>query len=190
MDRSFLKRLPFWTVKAFPLIMSTLFSLVQGGEAMALQLTSIAFSAGGHIPQEFTCDGADHSPPLAWSGAPESTAAFALIMDDPDAPAGTWVHWVIYNIPKTNQQLAGGQEKIDRLGTGAMQGAAWGVQDFSRVGYHGPCPPPGKAHRYVFKLFALDTVLNLAPKATKNQLLQAMQGHVLAETSLTGLYGR
>ena len=190
MDRSFSIRLPFWTVKAFLLIMSTLFFLVQGGEAMALQLTSTAFSAGGNIPKEFTCDGADHSPPLAWSGAPDGTAAFALIMDDPDAPPGTWVHWVIYNIPKTNTGLEAGQDKTERLGSGAMQGAVWGVQDFSRVGYHGPCPPPGKAHRYVFKLFALDTALTLAPKATKDQLLQSIKGHTLAETSLTGLYGR
>lgn len=157
---------------------------------MALQLTSTAFSANETIPKEFTCDGVDDSPPLSWQGAPEKTVAFALIMDDPDAPPGTWVHWVIYDIPKSASQLERAVPKTEKLNSGAQQGLVWGVEEFSRVGYHGPCPPPGKAHRYIFKLYALDAPLKLSPKATKAALLKAMKGHILAETSLTGLYGR
>jgi hypothetical protein len=113
-----------------------------------------------------------------------------MIMDDPDAPPGTWVHWILFNIPGDSHALNRGVEKQEGLGNGALHGLVWGVNDFSRVGYYGPCPPPGKPHRYFFKLYALDAVLKLSAKATKAQVEQAMRGHVLGETSLVGLYGR
>jgi hypothetical protein len=161
-----------------------------GGNAMALTLTSSAFTANNAIPKEFTCDGVDDSPPLAWEGAPQGTKSFAMIMDDPDAPPGTWIHWILFNIPGDSHSLNRGVEKKESLGNGARHGMVWGVNDFSRVGYHGPCPPPGKPHRYFFKLYALDAVLDLSAKATKAQVEKAMKGHVLGETSLVGLYGR
>lgn len=157
---------------------------------MALTLSSSAFSANQPIPKPFTCDGEDKTPALSWEGAPEGTKGFALIMDDPDAPPGTWVHWVVYDIPATESQLPEGLPKGDSLPNGAKQGLVWGVNDFSKVGYHGPCPPPGNPHRYYFKLYALDQELKLPPRATKFDLEKAMKGHVLGETSLMGTYGR
>ena len=157
---------------------------------MKFILTSSAFPANATIPKEFTADGSDDSPPLSWQGAPTGTKNFALIMDDPDAPPGTWVHWVLFNIPGETQSLSRGIEKKERLGNGATHGIVWGVQDFSRVGYFGPAPPPGKPHRYFFKLYALDKALNIPAKSTKAQVEQAMKGHVLGETSLVGIYGR
>jgi Raf kinase inhibitor-like YbhB/YbcL family protein len=161
-----------------------------GGSAMALTLSSSAFQANTTIPKEFTCDGVDDSPPLSWQDAPKGTKSFALIMDDPDAPPGTWIHWILFNIPGNAESLNRGIEKKDSLGNGARHGLVWGVKDFSRVGYYGPCPPPGKPHRYFFKLYALDTMLNLPAKSTKAQLENAMEGHVLGQASLIGLYGR
>lgn len=161
-----------------------------GGPAMALTLSSSAFTANSNIPKTYTCDGKDLSPPLQWKDAPNSTQSFALIMDDPDAPPGTWVHWIIYGIPAKENQLPEGIEKKETLANGAKQGLVWGVQEFSKVGYFGPCPPPGKPHRYFFKLYALDTILNLPAKVSKPDLVKAMEGHILAETSLVGLYGR
>ena len=155
---------------------------------MTLILTTGAFTAGGPIPSKYTCDGADVSPALAWSGAPPGTAAFALIADDPDAPAGTWVHWVLFNLPGGVTALPEGvakTERPDRLG-GALQGR----NDFRRIGYGGPCPPPGKTHRYFFKLYALGVALQLEAGATKQEVERAMSGHVLAETSLMGTYAR
>lgn len=157
---------------------------------MALTLTSSAFQAGQSIPKEYTCDGTDLSPPLAWSGAPEGTKSFAMIMDDPDAPPGTWVHWILFNIPAGTAALEKGVERKEALASGAKHGIVWGVSDFSRVGYYGPCPPPGKPHRYFFKLYALDSILDLPPKVDKFQVEKAMAGHILAETSLMGSYGR
>lgn len=157
---------------------------------MAFSLTSPAFNEGGTIPKKHTCDGPDLSPVLEWKDSPAGTVSFALIMDDPDAPPGTWVHWVAYDLPATTQKLDEGVPKTETLAGGGKQGACWGVNDFSRVGYYGPCPPPGSPHRYYFKLYALDTTLNFPAKATKADVEKAMAGHILAETKLMGQYGR
>lgn len=152
---------------------------------MAFQLTSTAFAAGEKIPRKYTCDGDDISPPLQWTDAPQNTQSFALISDDPDAPVGTWVHWVLYNVPGTSTSLPEAVPKQDELPDGSRHGrSSWG-----RSAYGGPCPPGG-THRYFFKLYALDTVLELAAGAGKEQLLQAMEGHILAQTELMGLYSR
>jgi Raf kinase inhibitor-like YbhB/YbcL family protein len=153
---------------------------------MALQLTSTAFSAGEMIPKRFTCNGADVSAPLVWNDAPVGTESFALIVDDPDAPVGTWVHWVLYDLPASTRELAEGVTKQQQLPSGARQGR----NDFGRIGYGGPCPPPGKPHRYFFKLYALDAKLNLKAGATKADLERALKGHVLGQAELMGRYGR
>ena len=153
---------------------------------MSLKLTSTAFQPGGTIPKKFTCDGPDVSPALAWSDAPTGTKSFALIMDDPDAPVGTWVHWVLYDVPAETHELAENVAKQEELPNGARQGR----NDFRRIGYGGPCPPPGPAHRYFFKLYALDQKLGLKAGATKADVEKAMKGHVLAQGELMGRYGR
>jgi len=157
---------------------------------MAFALSSPAFENGASIPKLHTYDGDDVSPGLAWDGAPAGAKSFALIMDDPDAPVGTWVHWVLYDLPASLRGLPQGVPKLERLKGGGTHGASWGVDSFSRAGYGGPCPPPGKPHRYFFKLYALDKVLGLPPRAPKAKLLEAMKGRVLAEAELVGLYGR
>ncbi len=156
---------------------------------MAMTLTSAAFANNDTIPSQYTCDGKDISPPLAWSGAPAGTKSFALIHDDPDAPPGTWVHWIIFNIPSDSTSLPENLPKTAGLPSGARQGQVWGVDSFSRVGYWGPCPPSG-TNRYFFKLYALDLLLDLPAKSTKPQLEAAMKGHILAESQLIGLYFR
>ena len=153
---------------------------------MPLKLTSSAFSAGGTIPKKHTCDGADVSPPLAWSDAPSAAQSFALIADDPDAPVGTWVHWVLFDIPGKTRELPEGVAKQEELADGSRQGR----NDFRRIGYGGPCPPPGRPHRYFFKLYALDRTLDLPTAATKAQVEAAMKGHIKAEGQLMGTYGR
>jgi len=152
----------------------------------AMELKSSAFQNGADIPRKYTCDGSDVSPQLSWANAPSSTKMFALVADDPDAPAGTWVHWVIYDLPLEAKELAEGTAKTESLRNGAKQG----VNDFRKVGYGGPCPPPGKLHRYFFKLYALDAPTNLKPRATKQQLLAAIKGHILSEAELVGRYKR
>jgi hypothetical protein len=159
----------------------------QGGEeAMAFEISSTAFQAQGNSPKKFSCEDADISPALEWSNPPAGAQSFALIVDDPDAPVGTWVHWVVYDIPASARGLSEGLPKDETLPDGSKQG----VTDFGRVGYGGPCPPPGKPHRYFFKLYALDTQLNLPPRKKKDDLLKAIKGHVLAEVQLIGLYKR
>ena len=158
---------------------------------MSFQLTSPAFAEGKPIPRKYTCEGSDVSPPLQWSGAPPATKSFALIADDPDAPDPkapkmVWVHWVIFNIPATATGLPENLAKTQTLPDGTRQG----TNDFRRIGYGGPCPPPGDPHRYFFKLYALDTVLELKPGATKPELLKAMEGHILAHAQLMGTYQR
>jgi len=153
---------------------------------MAFTLSSTAFTAGAAIPTLHTCEGADLSPALHWSGAPAATQSFALIVDDPDAPVGTWVHWVLYDVPPRITELPQGVPHDDTLANGAKQG----VNDFRKVGYGGPCPPPGKPHRYVFTLYALDAPTTLKPHATKADVLRAIDGHVLARTELVGTYKR
>ena len=150
-----------------------------------LVLTSSAFKEGEAIPKQYGCKGADISPPLEWSNIPKGTKSLALIVDDPDAPMGTWVHWVIFNIPATATGL---QEKIptkDSLPDGALQGK----NDFRNFGYGGPCPPGGM-HRYFFKLYALDATLQLKAGCTKAELLKTMAGHILGEAQLMGRYSR
>ena len=153
---------------------------------MSLTITSAAFSEGGAIPKKYTCDAEDASPPLAWKGVPANSKSLALIAEDPDAPAGTWVHWVILDMPAT---LAGLPEGVAKQATVEGVGVQ-GNNDFRRVGYGGPCPPRGKPHRYFFKLYALDIVLNLKAGATKADLEKAMRGHILAQGQLVGTYGR
>ena len=153
---------------------------------MAFELTSSAFQEGEAIPKKYTCEGADASPPLHWGVPPADTRSYVLIADDPDAPGGTWVHWVIYNLPLDLRGLVEGVPTKDRLPNGALQG----LNDFKRVGYGGPCPPPGKPHRYFFKLYALDTLLELKPRETKAHVQQACMGHILAEAQLMGRFGR
>ncbi len=151
-----------------------------------LVLTSPAFEDGGTIPTAYTCDGQDTSPALAWTGSSDATASFALVVDDPDASSGTWVHWVIYNIPASARSLPEGIPVEASFSDGTQQGQ----NSWPKPGYGGPCPPNGM-HRYLFNLYALDVVLDLAPDATdKAALLEAMAGHVLAQTTLTGQYER
>lgn len=152
---------------------------------MAIQLTSNAFIEGAMIPQRYTCDGENISPPLLWTGVPPGTRSLALICDDPDAPVGIWDHWVLYNIPANATGLPQSIPEKTILDTGAVHGSnSWG-----RIGYGGPCPPGG-THRYFFKLFALDTLLDLKSGATTSQLLEAMGGHVLTQGQLMGKYRR
>jgi Raf kinase inhibitor-like YbhB/YbcL family protein len=153
---------------------------------MGILLTSSAFADGSPIPTQHTCDGVDASPPLKWIGPPAGTKSFALICDDPDAPAGVWVHWVLYNIPATVVELPEGVP-LDEV---VLNGARQGLNDFTRIGYGGPCPPRGKPHRYFFKLYALDVDLSLKSKATKQDVVAAMQGHILEEAQLMGTYQR
>jgi len=150
-----------------------------------MELTSTAFKPGELIPAKHTCDGPDVSPPLSWSDPPAGTKSFALISDDPDAPMGTWVHWVAWNIPGDARSLAENLPKKDSLPDGTKQGTT----DFRRIGYGGPCPPSG-THRYFFKLYALDTTLNLPASTTKKDLEKTMQGHILAQAELMGKYRR
>ena len=150
-----------------------------------MQITSQAFEAGGMIPAKYTCDGPDLSPPLRWADPPAGTQSYALIADDPDAPVGTWVHWVLWNIPAEASGLEENLSKSASLPNGAKQGTT----DFRRIGYGGPCPPSG-THRYFFKLYALDTMLELPSSTTKRDLEGAMQGHILGQAELVGKYQR
>jgi hypothetical protein len=151
-------------------------------------LTSPAFSDGGPIPRAHTCDGADLSPPLTWAGLPAGTKQLALIMDDPDAPGRTFVHWVLYQLPASVSGLASGFPRDAE--TVKPVPARQGVNDYPAIGHRGPCPPPGPAHRYIFTLYALDTELALPPGASKAVLLAALKDHILGEARLTGKYGR
>ena len=150
-----------------------------------VRLSSSSFKDGGTIPARYTCDGEDISPPLGWSGLPGGTQSVALICDDPDAPAGTWVHWVLFNIPADTTALDEAVPTKETLPDGSKQG----MTDFRRTGYGGPCPPGG-THRYFFKLYALNTKLDLPPGVSKSGLIEAMEGHLLAECRLIGLYSR
>jgi Raf kinase inhibitor-like YbhB/YbcL family protein len=156
------------------------------GPVEKFEITSTAFAPGGEIPREFTCDGSNSSPALKWTAPPKGTKSLALIVDDPDAPVGTWVHWVIYDLPPEARELAAKMPLDGELADGTRQGR----NDFRRLGYGGPCPPPGPAHRYFFKLYALDAKLDSKPGLTKSELEKAMQGHTLARAELMGRYKR
>jgi len=176
---------------AIPLIMS-ISTYCSGGPKMNLDslpkltVTSPAFEQDGIIPSRYTCDGKDISPAISWSGAPEGTKSFVLISDDPDAPMGTWVHWIVYNIPGNVTELTEAVESQEVLDDGIMQG----VSSWKRIGYGGPCPPSG-THRYFFKVYALDCTLAIKPKdANKKEVLKAMKGHIIAYGELIGNYKR
>lgn len=171
-----------WVVRVF----AGLLILVAGRPAKAFELQSTAFSPGGEIPMKYTCDGPDVSPALGWTDPPAGTKEFALITDDPDAPGGTWVHWVLYGMPPTLRKLSEGLPATDTVADIGRQG----VNDFRRVGYRGPCPPRGPAHRYFFRLYALDAQITLPPRKVKVDLLKAIEGHVLGRAELLGRYQR
>jgi Raf kinase inhibitor-like YbhB/YbcL family protein len=156
------------------------------GGAVAFTISSSGFHNGGQVPKQFTCEGSDISPELHWSSPPAGTQSFALIADDPDAPAGTWTHWIVFNLPAQTAGLAENVAKVDELPSGGAQGR----NDFRKIGYGGPCPPAGKPHRYFFKLYALDNKLDLKAGASRQELEQAMQGHVLGQAELFGKYQR
>jgi len=156
-----------------------------GGKSMELKITSSAFEEGGMIPKQYTCDGANISPPLRWTSVPLGTKSLALICDDPDAPMGIWVHWIIFNLPTNINELPESIPPQKTLENGAKQG----INDFPKIGYAGPYPPSG-THRYYFKLYALDTEIDLDAGATKRELLKAIKGHILAEGQLMGRYKR
>ncbi len=147
---------------------------------MPLQVSSPAFSEGGTIPKKFSCDGENISPQLSWSGAPGGTKSLALILDDPDAPGGTFVHWVLFNLPDNTTELPEGSSGVGTPGTNS----------FRKEAYGGPCPPKGSTHRYFFKLYALDTSLSLKSGASKADVEKAMSGHILAQGQLMGKFGR
>lgn len=152
---------------------------------MEFKLTSTAFQEGQPIPRQYTCDGINVSPPLEWNGTPPTARTLAIICDDPDAPAGTWVHWVLYNLPADRIGLVENVPATEKVPGDGLQG----TNDFQRIGYGGPCPPSG-THRYFFKLYSLDAELSLKAGATKAELLKAMEGHLLAQTQLMGTYSR
>lgn len=154
-----------------------------GGRKTEMRVTSTAFQEGGMIPAQYTCSDKNISPPLAWNSVPEKTKSLALIVDDPDAPSKTFVHWVAFNIPASARALPGNVPAQEKINGGGQQG----TNDFKKIGYGGPCPPSG-THHYYFKLYALDTDLTLDSSATKDQLLKAMNGHVLGEGQLMGKY--
>ncbi len=152
----------------------------------ALDIQSSVVDNKGYIPDRYTCDAQDFSPPLEFSDVPENTISFVLICDDPDAPFKIWVHWVVFNIPAETEGFSEGilKQELDQLSV------IQGINDFGKVGYQGPCPPPGKAHRYSFKLYALDTMLSLKEGVSKKDVIEAMQGHIIAEAKLVGIYQR
>jgi len=152
---------------------------------MQFALSSPAFTQGQPIPRKYSCDGQDVSPPLSWGEPPPHTRSFVLIADDPDAPGGIFVHWVLYNIPAASRALPEGVPKVGKLVDESVQGS----NSWQRPSYGGPCPPGG-THRYVFKLYALDTTLSLLPGASKQRLLEAMDGHILGQAELMGVYRR
>ncbi|HJU84654.1 MAG TPA: YbhB/YbcL family Raf kinase inhibitor-like protein [Holophagaceae bacterium] len=175
-------------MRAAPWIL-TLVALSACGSRMpksGLKLQIAAFAQGARIPAGFTADGKDASPALAWSGAPAGTQAFALIVDDPDAPVGTWVHWVAYDLPASCQGLEERQPATPQLPGGGRQGRnSWG-----RIGWNGPSPPPGKPHRYFFRLYALDRPTALPAGEDRAALDRAMKGHILGQAEWMGIYGR
>jgi Raf kinase inhibitor-like YbhB/YbcL family protein len=155
-------------------------------ERARMQLSSTAFSQGAPIPAKYTCDDQNVSPPLKWSGVPADAKSLVLIVDDPDAPVGTWLHWLVYDLPAKATELPENVDKSQHIAAGAKQG----LNSFKHLGYGGPCPPAGKAHRYFFKLYALDTLLDLKPGASKKEVERAMANHILAQGELMGTYKR
>ncbi|MBN3040810.1 MAG: YbhB/YbcL family Raf kinase inhibitor-like protein [Candidatus Omnitrophica bacterium] len=157
-----------------------------GLSAFAFDIESEAFIQKGYIPDRYTCDSKDLSPELTWSDVPSGAKSLALICDDPDAPFTTWVHWLLINIPTDYKKLSEGISVQDLKDAGIVLGK----NDFGKLAYGGPCPPKGKPHRYFFKLYALDTTLSLPEGFSKDQVIKAIQGHIIAETKIIGLYQR
>lgn len=153
---------------------------------MNFVLETKAFPKGGEIPRKYTCSGEDVSPALSWSGAPQGARSFVLVVEDPDAPSGTFTHWIVYDLPAETRQLPENVSKTGDLSGGGRQGG----NGFRRTGYGGPCPPPGKAHRYFFRLYALDSTLNLPSGASRQEVESAMRGHVIAQAELMGKFAR
>lgn len=151
-----------------------------------IKISSKSFTSGGTIPKDYTADGKDISPELSWSSPPKGTKSFALTCEDPDAPAGTWFHWIVFNIPADTQNLKSNMSKKPKLKNGVIQGS----NDFRKSGYNGPSPPKGPAHHYNFKLFALDSKLKLKPGCTKQQFYKAIKDKVLGQGVVTGIYQR
>src|SRR6267378_5059943 len=160
-----------------PLAMTSISQAAESTNKVSLNLTSSAFAEGAAIPEEYTCQGKNISPPLKWSGVPSETKSLAFIMDDPDAPMGTWVHWVLYDLAPSMTDLPEGLSAREHIAAGSGKE---GSNDFKRLGYGGPCPPAGKPHRYFFKLYALDSKLDLSPGAKKIDVEHSMDGHVIA----------
>ncbi len=158
--------------------------LMQAQGAQSMRLVSAAFAEGQPIPADYTCDGRNISPPLRWSGAPTGTRSLALICEDPDAPSGLWTHWVIYGLPGNMTELPEGVRAVENPPSGGRQG----LNSFKRIGYGGPCPPVSRAHRYFFKIYALDDDVSLQTNASRADLIRALHGHVIAEGELMGVY--
>jgi Raf kinase inhibitor-like YbhB/YbcL family protein len=181
---------------SFPIVSTLLFALaaalsttaavMKPPEGRQMQVSSAAFKNGQPIPADYTCDGKNISPPLSWSSAPAGTESFAVIADDPDAPKGIWTHWVVFNLASDTYELPENASKSPATLGNAKQGA----NDFKNIGYGGPCPPAGKQHRYFFKVYALNTTLDLKPGATKQEVEAAMAGHILAQGMTMGTYQR
>ena len=169
------ERQPAWSFPAPP-----------QAQSATLSISSPSFPNGREIPKKFSCDGPDVSPQLSWTEPPAGTATFALLVDDPDAPAGNWNHWTIWNIPAGGRSLPEGVAKSQHLPDGSQQG----MNDFKKVGYNGPCPPANKPHHYHFQLFALDGKLNLTGDAGKPELVGAMKGHIVAQAEWMGTFHR
>ena len=181
------ERFAHLTLLLFVVIALILFNCANASKAQSsLSLTSAAFAPGSAIPVDYTCSGSDKSPPLAWRDAPAATKSFALVVDDPDAPGGTFVHWAVYNLPATATALIEGVPSAANIPGGGTNG----VNNFGHVGYNGPCPPPGKVHHYRFHLYALDTTLKLGESADASAVQAAIKGHVLASGELTGTFSR
>ena len=153
---------------------------------MELTVSSTVFREGETIPAKYTCQGEDISPSITWGEPPDGTRSLAIIVDDPDAPGGVFTHWIIFNLPADTRQSPAAVPTQPQLDSGARQGKT----DFGRVGYGGPCPPPGKPHRYQFTVYALDRTLDLAAGVSRSQVLEAMQGNILSRGRLTGIYER
>ncbi len=169
----------------FITLLFTILIFAGGNKLKKINLYSNNFENNGYIPTKYTCEGKDISPQLHWEGIPDGTKSIAIICDDPDAPMGTWVHWVIYNIPPESNSLKEDFPKVSKTESGILQG----INDFRRIGYGGPCPPPGKPHRYFFKIYALDTTIDVK-NLTKEKLLEKMEDHILGYGELIGLYKR
>lgn len=183
-----------WQMLAVMVVLSFITMALTGCESkqptqevkMALNISSSAFEEGSRIPSKYSCQGEDVSPPLRWGEPPSGTQSFVLIMDDPDAPGGIFTHWVLFNLPSATQQLQEAIPSTAQLSDGSLQGE----NDFSKIGYGGPCPPSGRPHQYRFTVYGLDRMLDLKAGASKKQVLEAMEGHILGQGQLTGSFQR